>query len=83
MELTKNMVVATFAAVVIGGLSISPTSEVPHQTGHVDSKTLAGFEVRGDSIYANPRSVLEGSQLILTTPSMRSNSKGRIDGRQG
>jgi hypothetical protein len=83
MELIKTMVVTTFAAVVIGGLSISPASEMPHQTGHVDSKTLAGFEVKGDSIYANPRSVLEGSQLILTSPYMRRNSKGRIDGRQG
>jgi hypothetical protein len=78
MKLTKSTIAASFAAVLIGGLSISSASAAVHQTGRVSTGSNAGFEIKGDSSYANPRSAPEGSQPIL-----KSNANGRTDGRQG
>jgi hypothetical protein len=77
MKLTKNTIAATFAALLIGGLSISPASAVPHQSGRVFTGTHTGTEVQG-AIYVNPRSAPEGSQ-----PIMKSNAAGRTNGRTG
>lgn len=79
MKLTKNTIAATFAAILIGGLSISPASaKVHNDNGRVPTATNAGFEINGNSSYVNPRSAPEGSQPIL-----KSNAAGKTNGRQG
>jgi hypothetical protein len=55
MKLTKSTIAATFAAVLIGGLSINSASAAVHQTGRVYTGSQAGFEMKGDSSYVNPR----------------------------
>jgi hypothetical protein len=77
MKLTKSTIAATFAALLIGGLSISPASAVPHQTGRVYTGSHTGTDVQS-AIYVNPRSAPEGSQPIL-----KSNANGQTNGRQG
>ena len=77
MKLTKNTIAATFAALLIGGLSISPASAVPHQSGRVFTGTHTGTDVQG-AIYVNPRSAPEKSQ-----PIMESTAQGKTNGRQG
>jgi len=77
MKLTKNTIAATFAALLIGGLSISPASAVPHQTGRVYTGSHTGTDVQGAN-YVNPRSAPEGSQSI-----QKSNAQGKTNGRQG
>jgi hypothetical protein len=77
MKLTKNTIAATFAALLIGGLSISPASAVPHQSGRDFTGSHSGTEVQGAK-YFNPRSAPEGSQ-----PIMKSNAAGRTNGRTG
>jgi len=78
MKLTKSTLAATFAAVMIGGLSITSASAAVHQTGRTYTGSNAGFEIKGDSSYVNPRSAPEGSQPIL-----KSNANGATNGRQG
>ena len=78
MKLTKSTIAATFAAILIGGLSISSASAAVHQTGRVYTGSHAGFETKGDTSYVNPRSAPEGSQPIL-----KSNANGNTNGRQG
>jgi hypothetical protein len=78
MKLTKSIIATTFAALLIGGLSISSTLAAVNQTGRVDTGTHAGFEMKGDSSYVNPRSAPEGSQPIL-----KSSAEGKTNGRQG
>jgi len=79
MKFTKNTIAATFAALLIGGLSISPaTAKVHNDNGRSPTSTHAGFEVKGDSTYVNPRSAPEGTQPIL-----KSNTAGKTNGRQG
>jgi hypothetical protein len=80
MKLTKSTVAATFAALLIGGLSISSVSAAPHQTGRVytDTGTQAGYELKGDTSYNSGRSAPTGeAQPVLKSESNRSN------GRQG
>ena len=77
MKLTKNTIAATFAAILIGGLSISPASAVPHQSGRDYTGSHTGTEVQG-ATYVNPRSAPEGSQSI-----QKSNAQGKTNGRQG
>ena len=84
MKLTKSTIAATFAALLIGGLSISPASaKVESENGRVPTATHAGFENNSDSSYNSGRSAPEGSQPILRSPSMKSNARGRTNGRQG
>jgi hypothetical protein len=78
MKLTKSIIATTFAALLIGGLSISSTLAAVNQTGRVDTGRHAGFEMKGDSSYVNPRSAPEGSQSIL-----KSSAEGKTNGRQG
>ena len=79
MKLTKNTIAATFAAILIGGLSISPAAaKVHNDNGRVPAATSAGFSINSDSSYTNGRSVPEGSQPILN-----SNAQGKTNGRQG
>jgi len=91
MKLTKNTIAATFAALLIGGLSISPASAVPHESGRVYTGSHTGphesgrvytgshtgTDVQGAN-YVNPRSAPEGSQSI-----QKSNAQGKTNGRQG
>ena len=77
MKLRKNTIAATFAALLIGGLSISPASAAPHQTGRVYTGSHAGFELKGDSTN-NGRTAPEGTQPIL-----KSNAQGKTNGRGG
>ncbi len=65
MKLSKSTIAATFAALLIGGLSISPASAAPHQTGRVYTGSHAGFEIKGDSTNNNGRTAAEGTQPIL------------------
>ena len=78
MKLTKNTVAATFAAILIAGLSISPAVAKANENGRVPTPTHAGFEINSDSPYNNGRSAPEGSQPIL-----KSNAQGKTNGRSG
>ena len=79
MKLAKNTIAATFTVLLIGGLSISPASaKVHNDNGRAPTGTHAGFEVKGESTYVNPRSAPEGTQPIL-----KSNAAGKTNGRQG
>ncbi len=78
MKLTKSTVAATFAALLIGGLSINSASAAPHQTGRVYTGSQAGFEQTSDTTYNSGRSAPSGeAQPVLKSESNRSN------GRQG
>ncbi len=83
MKLTKSTMVATFAALLIGGLSISSTSAAVNHTGRAHAGSHDGIPAKIDSTYVNPRSAPEGSQPILRSLSMKSNARGRTKGRQG
>ena len=79
MKITKNTIAATFAALLIGGLAISPASaNVPNNNGRVPTTTQAGFELNGDSSYVDGRGAPEG-----TTPILKSDAHGKTNGRQG
>jgi hypothetical protein len=79
MKLTKNTIAATFAAILIGGLSISPAAaKVHNDNGRVPTTTHAGFESNGVSFYNDGRSAPEKSQ-----PIMKSSAAGKTNGRQG
>ena len=79
MKLTKNTIAATFAALLIGGLSISPVLAKPHNdNGRVPTETHAGFELKGNTTYNDGRVAPEGTQ-----PIQKSNSAGKTNGRQG
>ena len=79
MKLTKNTIAATFAAILIGGLSISPAAaKVHNDNGRVPTVTHAGFEIDSDSTYVNGRSAPEGTKAIL-----KSDAEGKTNGRQG
>ena len=79
MKLTKNTIAATFAVLLIGGLSISPAvAKVHNDNGRVPTATHAGFSINSDSSYTNGRSAPEGSKPIL-----ESTAAGKTNGRQG
>jgi hypothetical protein len=79
MKLTNSTIAATFAALLIGGLAISPASaKVHNETGRVYSGSHAGFELTSDSSYTNGRAAPESSQPIL-----KSSAEGKTSGRQG
>jgi hypothetical protein len=84
MKLTKSTVAATFVALLIGGLSISPALAKVHpsrynETGRVDmSEHVFKFELKGDTSYTTGRVGPEGTQPIL-----KSSAGGRTNGRQG
>jgi hypothetical protein len=78
MKLTKSTIAATFAALLIGGLSISPAVAKVHENGRVPTASSAGFEVSSDVFYNNGRSAPEGTKPIL-----ESTAAGKTNGRQG
>jgi AICAR transformylase/IMP cyclohydrolase PurH len=79
MKLSKNTIAATVAAIVIGGLSISPAAAKVHENGRVPTASdNAGFTVSGDVFYNNGRTAPEGTKPIL-----RSTANGKTNGRQG
>jgi len=78
MKLTKSTVAATFAALLIGGLSISSASAAVHQTGRVYTGSQPGFELKGDTSYNSGRSAPNGK----AQPVLKSDTN-RTDGRQG
>lgn len=84
MKLTKITIAATFAALLIGGLSISPASAKVHpsrynETGRVDQgEHVFKFELKGDTFYTTGRVAPEGTQPIL-----KSSAGGKTNGRQG
>jgi hypothetical protein len=78
MKLTKNTIAATFAALLIGGLSISPAVAKVHENGRVPTATHAGFESNSVSFYNSGRNAPEESQPIL-----ESTANGKTNGRQG
>ncbi len=83
MKLTKSTIAATFAALLIGGLAISPASAKVHphryaETGRVDmGKHAFSFELKGDTFYNTGRVAPTGTQPILRSSGVRTN------GRQG
>jgi len=78
MKLTKSTVAATFAALLIGGLAISPASAAVHPTGRVDvSDHEINFDLQGGTSYNNGRVAPEGTQPVLKSET------GRSNGRQG
>ncbi len=83
MKLTKSTMVATFAALLIGGLSISSASAAVNQSGRAHAGSQDGFVAKSDSTHVNPRSAPEGTQPILRSGKMKSNARGRTNGRQG
>ena len=79
MKLTRNSVAATFAALLIGAVAISPASaKVHNETGRVYTGSKVGFELIGDSSYTNGRTAPDGTQSILN-----SSAGGKTNGRQG
>ena len=79
MKLTKNTIAATFAALLIGAMAISPASaKVHNETGRVYTGSQLGFETNGDSSYTSGRTAPEGDQSIL-----KSSAEGKTNGRQG
>ena len=79
MKLTKSTIAATFAALLIGAVAISPASaKVHNENGRVYTGSHAGFELKGDSSYTNGRTAPEGTQSILN-----SSAGGKTNGRQG
>ena len=78
MKLTKNTIAATFAAILIGGLSISPAVAKVHENGRAPTASSAGFDVSSDVFYNNGRSAPEGTKPIL-----ESSAQGKTNGRQG
>ena len=78
MKLTKSTIAATLAALLIGGLVISPASAKVNENGRVDTTERTGFELKSDSSYNNGRSAPEGTQPILN-----SNAGGKTNGRTG
>ena len=83
MKLTETTIAATFAALLIGGLSISPASAAVNQNGRTHTGSHAGFVAKSDSTYVNPRSAPEGSEPIIGSGKMKSNARGRTNGRTG
>ena len=80
MKLTKSTLAATFAALLIGGLAISPASAKVHtQTGRVDMSEHIGFELNGTTTYTTGRVAPESK----TEAVFHSKSSGRTNGRQG
>jgi hypothetical protein len=78
MKLTKSTIAATFAAILIGGLSISPAVAKVHENGRVPTASHAGIESNSVSFYNDGRSAPEKSQ-----PIMKSSANGKTNGRQG
>jgi len=78
MKLTKNIIAATFAAILIGGLSISPAIAKVHENGRVPAASHAGFESNSVSFYDSGRSAPQESKPIL-----KSSAAGKTNGRQG
>jgi hypothetical protein len=79
MKLTKNTIAATFAAVLIGGLAISPAAaKVHNDNGRVSTTTQDAYIMSSDLSYNNGRSAPEQSKPILT-----STAGGKTNGRQG
>ena len=79
MKLSKSTIAATFAAVMIGVVAISPASaKVHNETGRVYTGSQAGFERMGDSSHTNGRTAPDGTQSILN-----SSARGKTNGRQG
>ena len=80
MKLTKSTIATTFAALLIGGLAISPASaKVHNETGRVDMSEHIGFELEGTGTYNTGRVAPEGSAKAVFT----STAGGRTNGRQG
>ncbi len=79
MKLTKSTIAATFAALLIGGLAISPASAKVHETGRVDmGDHEITFELQGNTSYNTGRVGPTGeAKPILTSET------GRSNGRQG
>jgi hypothetical protein len=80
MKLTKSTIATAFAALLIGGLAITPASaKVRNETGRVDmSEHSINFELKGDTSYNSGRSAPQGTQPIL-----KSDAEGKTNGRQG
>ncbi len=78
MKLTKSTIAATFAALLIGGMSISPASAAVNENGRVPTTTRAGVEIKGESTHRYGGTAPEGTQPIL-----KSNAQGKTNGRGG
>jgi hypothetical protein len=80
MKLTKSTIAATFAALLIGGLAISPASAKVHphpyaENGRVPTATHAGFELNGNTFYKTGRVGPTGTQPILRSSGVRTNGR--------
>ena len=82
MKLTKSTIAATFAALLIGGLVISPASAKVHpsryaETGRVytGSEHAFKFELKGDTFYNTGRVGPTGTQPILRSSGVRTNGR--------
>jgi hypothetical protein len=79
MSITKNTIAATFAALLIGGLAISPASaKVDNNDGRLGITDQPAFELQSDSSYVDGRSAPQGTKAIL-----KSNAEGKTNGREG
>ncbi len=82
MRLSKSTIAATFAALLIGGLVISPASAKVHKNYHETGRIYTGehvfnFETKGNAFYNTGRVGPTGTQPILRSSGVRTN------GRQG
>jgi len=83
MTFSKFPIEAPYATLLIAALSISPAA-ANIDIDHVPTGTHTEFIIaKTDSTYVNPRNAKERSEPILRSPSMRSNARGKTNGRQG
>ena len=84
MKLTKSTIAATFTAIVIGGLSISPAAAKVHpshpghatENGRVPTSGQAfKFELNGDTFYNTGRVAPTGTKGILQSDGIRMNGR--------
>ncbi len=80
MKLTKSTIAATFAALLIGGLSISPASAKVHPSYAENGRVPTGehvfkFELNGDTFYNTGRVGPTGTQPILRSNGVRTNGR--------
>jgi hypothetical protein len=86
MRLSKYPIEAPYAALLIAALSIGPAAANIDMVGAAAgaSVEISNVEMiaKSDSTYVNPDNAKK-SRPILRSPSMRSNARGKTNGRQG
>ena len=82
MKLTKSPIEAPYAALLIAALSIGPAAaNVDNGRAATDTQVIS--VAKNDSTYVNPRKAPERSEPIIGSGKLKSNARGKTNGRQG